>query len=159
MSRYSDEFKEQMMRKLMPPSSQSVAGLARETGISAPTLYAWKRQFQKWGYIVPSTSSKPHGWDSKAKLAAVINTAALNEAERSAWCREHGVYPEQLDAWKRSFEAHDSPASAADLASERRRRRRAEKELKRKERALAETAALLTLSKKAEAIWGIDGDE
>lgn len=159
MTRYSNELKEQIMKKMMPPSSRSVADIARETGISTPTLYAWKQQFQKQGYIVPSKSSRPHGWDAKAKLAAVIKTAALNETERSAWGREHGVYPEQLEAWKRAFEAQDNPASQAELASERKRRRRLEKELRRKERALAEAAALLTLSKKAEAIWGTREDD
>lgn len=159
MSRYSEELKEQMVRKMMPPSSQSVAAIARETGISTPTLYAWKQQFQRQGYVVPSKSTKPHGWDAKAKLAAVIKTAAMNEAERSTWCREHGLYAEQLAAWKQAFETQDSAASRADLASERKRRRRLEKELKRKERALAEAAALLTLSKKAEAIWGSDGED
>lgn len=148
MTRYSNELKESIVKKMMPPSSQSVADIARETGISTPTLYAWKQQFQQQGYVVPSKSSKPHGWDAKAKLAALIKTAAMNEVERSTWCREHGVYSEQLESWKQAFEAQNSAASKADLASERKRRRGLEKELKRKERALAEAAALLTLSKK-----------
>lgn len=159
MTRYSDELKEQIVKKMTPPSSQSVADIARETGISAPTLYAWKRKFQQHGYIVPSKGSKPHGWDARARSAAVIKTAAMNEAERSGWCREQGVYPEQLQAWKQGFGGQDNPASQAELASGRKRRRRLEKEFNRKERALAEAAALLTLSKKAEAIWGRGEDD
>src|SRR5690625_3746139 len=156
MTQYSDELKEQIVKKMMAPSSRSVADIARETGISAPTLYAWRKQFQKRGYVMPTRGSRAPGWDAKARLAAVIKTAAMNEVERSTWCRESGVYPERLDAWRAAFESQDSPASEADLRGERQRRRRLEKELKRKERALAETAALLALSKKAEAIWGID---
>lgn len=90
MTRYSPEFKEQVVRKMMPPHNQSVASLHRETGVSVPSLYAWKRHFQGKGYVVPAKISPPDGWDSKAKLAAVIETALMNEAERSAWCRERG---------------------------------------------------------------------
>lgn len=86
-----------------------------------------------------------------------METALMNEAERSVYCREKGLYAEQLDAWKAGFEGADAchtSASKAELALERKRSRALEKELLRKDRALAETAALLTLSKKAQAIWG-----
>lgn len=161
MTRYSAEFKEQMVRKMMPPTNQSVASIHRETGIATPSLYAWKRLFQSRGYVVPAKTSQPDGWDNKAKLAAVIETALMNEVERSTYCRERGLYVEQLDAWKAAFEQAGDTATAdspALLAAERRKTRILEKELHRKEKALAEVAALLTLSKKAQAIWGTDED-
>lgn len=161
MTRYSAEFKEQMVRKMMPPNNQSVASIHRETGISTPSLYAWKRHFQGKGYVVPAKTSQPDGWDNKAKLAAVIETALMNEVERSSYCRERGLYVEQLDAWKAAFEqagGAGTVASPATLAAERKKTRALEKELHRKDKALAEVAALLTLSKKAQAIWGTDED-
>jgi len=161
MTRYSPEFKEQMVRKMMPPSNQSVASIHRETGVSTPILYAWKRHFQEKGCVVPAKTSLPDGWDNKAKLAAVIETALMNEAERSTYCRERGLYVEQLDAWKAAFEQASGTGtvvSPALLAVERKKTRALEKELHRKDKALAEVAALLTLSKKAQAIWGTDED-
>lgn len=162
MTRYSPEFKEQMVRRMMPPNNQSVASIHRETGVSAPSLYAWKHQFQKRGYVVSAKTSQPDGWDNKAKLASVIETALMNEAERSTYCRERGLYVEQLDAWKAAFEQAESAGavvSPAMLAAERKKSRALAKELHRKEKALAEAAALLTLSKKAQAIWGIDEED
>jgi transposase-like protein len=162
VNRYSPELKEQIVKKMMPPNNQSVAAISREAGIAEATLYAWKKQFRTRGYVVPVKPADPDRWDAKAKLAAVIQTAVMNEAERSAYCREHGLYVEQLDAWKQAFEAMNTPdqaVSKTDLTAVRKKNRRLEKELKRKEKALAETAALLTLSKKAEAIWGADGDD
>ncbi len=160
MASYSRDLKEQIVRKMMPPNSQSVASISRETGISAPTLYAWKKQFRNQGYVVPGKPTSPDRWDAKAKLAAVIHLALMNEAERSAWCREHGLYVEQVDAWKQAFEAMepDTTTSRGDAAAARRQVRQLQKELQRKEKALAEAAALLTLSKKARAIWGTDED-
>lgn len=161
MTRYSPEFKEQVVRKMMPPHNQSVASIHRETGVSSPSLYAWKHHFQNKGYVVPATPSRPDGWDNRAKLAAVIETALMNEAERSTYCRERGLYVEQLDAWRAAFEQVGHPGtvvSSALLVAERKKTRALEKELHRKEKALAEVAALLTLSKKAQAIWGTDED-
>lgn len=161
MTRYSPELKEQMVRKMMPPNNQSVASIHRETGISSPSLYAWKHQFRERGCVVPTKISAPDGWDNKAKLAAVIETALMNEADRSAYCRERGLYVEQLDAWKLGFEqagGSGTVVSPAMLAAERKKTRALEKELHRKDKALAEVAALLTLSKKAQAIWGTDED-
>ena len=157
MARYSNEFKEQIVRKMMPPSSQSVAQISRETAISSPTLYAWRNQYRSRGYVVPATPKDPEGWDWKAKAAAVIATQSMNEAEKSAYCREKGIYPEQLDAWDVSFEMADSgnrPVAKREDAANRKKLKQLERELRRKDKALAEAAALLVLSKKAQAIWG-----
>ena len=162
MSSYSSEFKAQIVKKMMPPNNQSVAQISRESGIHVSTLYSWKKQLQARGFVVPAKKSRPDQWDTKTKLAVIIQTASMNEAERSSYCREHGLYPEQLDAWKAAFEAvdmADGPVTKAVLAAERKKSRQLEKELRRKEKALAETAALLTLSKKARAIWGSDEED
>jgi transposase len=157
MSRYSPDFKEQIVRKMMPPNSQSIASISRETGIAQPTLYAWRQHFRSQGYVVPAKPDHPEGWDWKAKAAAVLKTEAMNEAEKSEYCRQHGLYPEQLEAWQEAFETADSnksTASAAEAQADRKKLRQLEKELRRKDKALAEAAALLVLSKKAQAIWG-----
>ena len=92
----------------------------------------------------------------------VVETAALSEAERGEYCRKRGLYPEQLQAWRRACaQANAAPvtprATPAKL-SDKRRVQELERELRRKDKALAETAALLVLRKKADAIWGKDED-
>lgn len=77
MPSYSAEFKEQVVRKLMPPHNQTVAAVSRETGISQASLYNWKKQFRAKGFIVPKKSTQADQWDAKAKLTAVIQTAAI----------------------------------------------------------------------------------
>lgn len=161
MASYSTDFKEQMVKKMMPPNSQSTAQIARDTGVPYATLYTWKKQYQSRGFVVPAKNTTVDKWDAKTKLAAIIQTSTMNEAERSEYCRQNGLYAEQLDAWKANFEGlgASSPADKRALAAERKKTRKLEKELLRKDRALAETAALLTLSKKAQAIWGISEED
>ncbi len=105
MASYSADFKEQMVRKMMPPNSQSVAQISRDTGVPYATLYTWKKQYQARGIVVPAKNTNADKWDAKTKLAAIIQTAAMNEAERSEYCRKNGLYVEQLNEWKKAFEA------------------------------------------------------
>ena len=110
MPRYSEEFKEKIVEKMMPPNSQSVAQISRETGICGPTLYTWKKQVQREGVAVPADPSNPENWSGEAKLAVVIETAALNEQELSEYCRKKGLYAEQVTRWKEvAMSSYDTP--------------------------------------------------
>jgi transposase len=138
------------------PESSSVAEVSREVGISTATLERWRADALANG---PGAGSQR--WTAAARLQAVIATAAMDEAARSAWCREQGVYPAELDAWKQDAIAglgDPRAASAAEARQDRRRVKELERELHRKDKALAETAALLVLAKKLSAVFR-DGED
>ena len=165
MPRYSEEFKEKIVQKMMPPNAKSVSQIHQETGVSEPTLYSWRNKVRGEGKGVPADLSNPERWSGQDKLAVVIETASLNEQELSEYCRGKGLYAEQIDRWKEAAIAGND-SSEHLLRGERRewrkhkvRVRELEKELRRKEKALAEAAALLILEKKAQAIWGDGGEE
>lgn len=165
MTRYSDEFKEQAVRRMMPPNAQTVAQISRDMGVSEVSLYNWRNQYRDRGNAVPADSANPENWSGKNKLAVVIETVALNEEELAAYCRERGLYVEQVQRWREAAESGADvhrPLTAQErreLQGERKKSRRLEKELKRKEKALAEVAALLVLQKKAHALWGDKEDD
>ena len=103
-------------------------------------------------------------WTAAARLEAVIVTAALDETGKNAWCREHGVYPGELLKWRSSAttalaEPEEVRASPQATRQDKKRIKELERELLRKDRALAETAALLVLSKKVAAIFNKGEDE
>jgi transposase-like protein len=162
--RYSEERKEAVLRKMLPPHNRSLKALAAEEGISEATLYNWRRQARAQGRLLPDGDASPQGWSASDKFAAVVETAALNEAELAEYCRKRGLYPQQVQEWRAACEqANDWQESSArrsrgEQAEQRRRIRELERELRQKEKALAETAALLVLRKKAAAIWGEDED-
>ena len=113
---------------------------------------------------MPADPSNPESWSGENKLAVVIETAALNEEELAEYCRRKGLYVEQISRWREAAIAGAQtlrPLSAEERRErkqERKKTRKLEKELRRKDKALAETAALLVLQKKAQAIWG-DGED
>jgi transposase len=158
--RYSKEFKETIIKKMMSPHSVSVSQLCKETGVTDVTLYKWRKDYQNRGVAVPSNNKKSEDWTAEDKLAVVIETASLNEIQLSEYCRNKGLYKEQIDQWKiAALSGYKNSTQMKRTQSQHRREDKQkikilERELNRKEKALAETAALLVLSKKWEAIWG-----
>jgi transposase-like protein len=138
----------------------SMSELARETGISEGSLYRWRHAATPTGDTVAATKKPVDKHSAPQKLAIVVETAALNEAELAGYCRKNGLYPEEVKRWCAQAERAlaGGVVSAQELreavTAEKKRSKALERELNRKEKALAETAALLTLRKKAAAIWG-----
>ena len=158
--KYSEEFKESVVKRMMPPNSVSVLQLSKETGVSDVTLYKWRKDFRSKGIAVPGDSSNPANWTAADKLAVVIETAAMNEVQLGEYCRSKGLYAEQIVQWKQAalsgYQHSDQveKEKAKTRHEDRKKIKQLERELNRKEKALAETAALLVLAKKCEAIWG-----
>ena len=159
---YSPERVEAVLSKMAPPHNRSIPTLAREEGISTGTLYNWRNQARARGRLMPDKDNTPEGWSSRDKFAAVLETAPMSEAELGEYCRRKGLLPEQIRAWRAACESandwREESRRQNEEASraEKKRMRELERDLARKEKALAETAALLVLRKKADAIWGPD---
>lgn len=157
--KYSPELKEAILRRLLPPSNEPVAKISKEEGIPAGTLQRWKMEAKSNGIAAPSGDNAEE-WSTQDKFLIVVETAKLNETDLAEYARTKGLYVEQIKAWRDAcMNANGGVAQEAaklnqDLKNEKATRKKLEKELQRKEKALAETAALLVLSKKANAIWG-----
>lgn len=162
MTPYSEERKNAVIQKMLSPECTSITQLARSEGISRWTLHAWRRQAIEGKTRVPKQDKSADKLSREAKFAIIVETATLSEAELSQYCRERGLFPEQVKAWKQDFiqgVAAEPVKGASERQKERKRIKELEQELRRKDKALAETAALLVLRKKADAIWGKDEDE
>ena len=140
--------------------NKPISELARENGIAEQPLYTWRRNLKAQGVPVPGNGKNAEEWSSKDKFGVVLETAGLNEAELAEYCRRKGLFIEQIAAWRAACQ--DANAHSADRNREqreqskgdRKRIKQLEKELLRKDKALAEAAALIILRKKAQAIWG-----
>ena len=157
MARYGQAFKDRAVARLLPPESAAVEGVAQEMGIGAVTLQRWREEVQ-------SRPARGRAWTAGGRLEAVITAAAMDESAKSAWCRESGVYPAELAKWRASATAalaqpEELRASPHATRQDKKRIKELERDLLRKDRALAETAALLVLSKKVAAIFNKGEDE
>ena len=164
-TRYSEERKAAVIKRMMPPENTPVPVLVEETGISDITLYHWRKQAREKGFVVPGDGRNRENWSPEDKFAVVLETASMNEAELAEYCRKKGLFAEQIAAWKENCRNGNASAdqlsrsAKKDLQRARKENKRLKRELHRKVKALAETAALLALRKKMHAIWGKDEDE
>jgi transposase len=151
MARYGQAYKDRAVARLLPPESEAMEVVAREIGVGVGTLQRWREDAQ-------SMPARGRAWTAAGRLEAVITAAAMGETAKKAWCRESGVYPAELNKWRSSAtaalaEPEEARASPQATRQDKKRIKELERELLRKDRALAETAALLVLSKKVAAIF------
>ena len=162
---YSDELKDSLLRRMLPPNNESITKISREEGISEQTLRNWRDKARADGIAAPGIDATPDNWSTQDKFLIVVETASMTETELAEYARKKGLYVEQIKAWKDAcMNANGGVAQEAarlnkELKAAERANKQLQKELDRKEKALAETAALLVLRKKADAIWGDPEDE
>ena len=175
---FSDAFKRKMIQKMTGPNAISAAMLSKQVDVSQTTLSKWLRNAGiKTGFGYPKKSSvnknqerqimavkRPEDWTSEEKLAAVLEAAGIPDEQLGAFLRSKGLHETHLQQWRlqmlngldKKTAARKKPKrNAADV----KKIKALEKEVKRKDKALAETAALLVLKKKAQQIWGDEDDD
>ncbi len=163
MASYSKEFREKLVARMLPPNNEPVPKISKETNISETTLYKWKKKYVTSAQ--PIKTSDTDKWSSQDKFRIVMETASMNEAELSKYCRSKGLYPEQVKDWKDvCMQANGGVAEEAsrlnkEMKTKDKEIKALQKELQRKEKALAETAAILVLRKKLDALLGNDDEE
>lgn len=163
---YSDGFKARMVKRMAGPEGISATALSKEVGITQPMLSRWLRAARSVGGMSNSKSGDDQGprrksWSVEDKMRILAETAALTDDELGAYLRREGVHEATLHEWKEAAASGLSAASApkrSKKSPEAKKITALERELRRKDAALAEMAALITLQKKARAIWG-DGDD
>ncbi len=157
MTVYPEEFKASIIAKMLPPNDVPIPQLARETGIPKDTLYTWRSKHRKADGAAPVQPPGPGELSSEEKFTIVIESASLNEVELGEYCRRKGLYPQQISAWRNSCMQANAPAvpkvDRTKVKEQTKHIKQLEAELRRKEKALAEAAALLVLQKKVRDLW------
>ena len=172
MVNYPETFKEKMVLRMSGPSGISANALSEEVGIAQTSLSRWLREAAGVEGVAKKVNGKsnkakgakrPQDWAAEEKLDAVLEAFSLSEQELGAYLRRKGLHATELEQWRRrvteaATEALQGKRARKKVSVEAKRVRKLERELRRKEKALAETAALLVLKKKAAAIWGDEDD-
>lgn len=157
-----------MVRKMTGPDAVSASALSREMGVSQTVLSRWLRLAgdqvlcapQKRSQGAMSVSKRPKDWSPEERFRVVLEAQSLSEEELGAFLRKKGLHEAHLLEWREqmlSALAQRSPSKSSKNSSEQRQIRELQRELDRKDKALAEAAALLVLQKKARILFG--GDE
>lgn len=159
---YSAEFKEAAVQKLLSRGNKTVKEIIEEIGIASPTIYQWRDNLANIGGM--KKSSKPQSRSVSEKLKALAEYNILPVEKRGEYLRKNGLHEEHLKEWQNQIEEAFAPAKRSskermEKSADQKKIKELERELRRKEKALAEAAALLILKKKADLIWGSEEDE
>ena len=150
-----------MVERMLGPRAPSQNALAREVGVPQPTLSRWLREAKIAVMTKDEKAAPAKRWTPEEKLRVVLSAAAAGEAGLGALLRREGLHEADLRRFREeALEGLRSASSRSKKAAENKRVKELERELRRKDKALAETAALLVLRKKAVALWGeAEGDD
>lgn len=153
--KFTHEFKENVVKKVL--SGQAVKEAAAEIGASDASIYSWIKQHQSG--TMKTTERGPRMLSLSQKQELLLEAQAIDAHENGEWLRKNGLRSEHLDKWKKEIENVMNKNSAEKNENKKLREqiRSLEKELARKDKALAESAALLTLKKKYQYLW--EGEE
>ena len=163
MAIYSPERKEAILKQMLPPLSRSIGELSEQEQIPYQTLYNWRFKAMNTGAKSVPKNQLIH-WSPEAKLAVIIETAAMSVGDLGAYCRGKGLHAETIKLWKKDSlnGFSQGPEQRKQVAKEqiasKRQVKAVQKELRRKDRDLAEASALLILEKKLTALWGDDSE-
>ncbi len=170
---YSKAYRAMVIQKATGPNALSLEELAEEFDASRASIYRWLKDSatvksepaepddEPHCLPKPSKMKRPQDWNPEEKLAAVLEAASLSDAELGAFLRNKGLHETHLQQWREQMldGLKPVPVQNKNIASESERIRKLQKDLRLKEKALAETAALLVLKKKAQEIWGDEDDD
>jgi transposase len=168
---YPDIFKDAMIQKMTGPSAISASALSKQVDVPQSTLSKWLRMAGVGSsYNFPNNADeytkmaktnhprRPNDWSAKDKFKIVMEAASLDDEQLGAFLREKGIHQTHLEQWRLQMldglQNGFSKKSVKQQKSDAKRIRSLEKEINRKDKALAETAALLVLKKKVQEIWG-----
>ena len=138
--------------------------VSRVLGVSSWSLYQWAKRYGNDHGMVKRNRRQGER-SAQEKLKAVIEFEGLEGDKQGEYLRREGLHSDHIAAWKKSMEAGlepgrgDNPATRMERSQDKRKIKELKKELQRKDRALAETTALLVLKKKADLIWGSGENE
>lgn len=158
-STYSEAFKEQALTTVFRRGNRSVRSVADELNVKYFTLKGWMKQRARASEQMPPVRQKrPQDWNLAERLAALQDSHGLAGEALHAWCREQGLFAHHLVQWRAEFcqggDAEERRSSARALRALEDENQQLQRELARKEKALAEAAALLVLQKKYQALLG-----
>lgn len=155
MAKYSKDFRESILVKILPPQNRSKKEVATEAGLTIRTIDNWLKKARE--NTLDSKIIPPDSKTLNEKITLVFESKAISASQLPKWLREKGLHSEHIQQWEQEIRSAGKKSNETDsktVKDLKLKNKTLEKDLLRKEKALAEMAALYTLKKKAQEIWG-----
>jgi len=160
--KYSTGFRNSVIKKVLPPENRSILEVSKETGVSEQTIRNWLFKLKNDNLNPQEGEVSPEQRSPSEKISLIFESRSLSSEAKGEWLRKNGIHSEHLVLWEQELRDQVNDKANKDketIKKLKKKNKDLEKELERKEKALAEMAALMVLKKKAEAIWGDEEED
>lgn len=155
---YKDEFKKTAVQKYLSRGNRSIQEIADEVGTTKTSIYNWTKLYAKRVEVVNNKARSPEDFSAVEKMKSIIEYASLSESDKGEYLRKKGLTSQKIELWQETMFASCEDAKPSVNTELKNKLKALEKELRRKNKALAETAALLVLQKKIHEIWQLEDE-
>lgn len=154
---YAFALKQAMVKRYLLDPENRIGVFSKENGIPESCLRNWIREAEAGILHVMSKKKDKRYWDLNKKLQMLLEYGRISdEVEKGKWLRKSGLKSEHIEAWKNEIE---NALKKKPSKEENAKIKQLEKDINKKDKALAEVTALLVMKKKAQAIWGTEDEE
>lgn len=153
MSRYSAQFRNSVLKKMMPPENRTASEVAAEYNISMATIYNWKSKMKNGTLLTEDGAQSNRQRQPTEKFSLLLESKSVSESDFGGWLRNNGLHSQHLKVWEQELRetmTNGEKKARDELKAVKKQLKEQQKELQRKEKALAELAAIVTLQKKTE---------
>jgi len=160
--KYSTPFRNAILKKVLPPESQNISSVAEESGVSEQVIRNWMKKLKSGTLLENESETAPGSRTAAEKLRILLESQTVEKSKKGEWLRSRGLHEEHLPLFEQELEnivKNKADDLKKQLRQQKNENQKLQSELRRKEKALAEMAALLTLKKKADSIWGEPEDD
>jgi len=154
---YSKNFRENALKQIIPPANRSIREVSEELGIANQTLLNWKNKLDRGILSKLPEKVSPCMHNISERYSLIIESYKIKKKDKGRWLRENGLHSDHLKLWEKEFKYQLTTREKKfknEIKILKADKKKLEKDLLRKDKALAEMAALVTLKKKAEIFWG-----
>lgn len=145
---FKSEFKKEMVRKLLLPGGKGAAELSLEIGVTPQTLYNWRDKFSH-GSDAVSRKKSASGFSLAERAKSVLEYAKLPAADAGEWLRKKGLQSDHIELWEKELMARcDTGKNKEEVRILKNQNKHLERDLLKKDKALAELSAIIILQKK-----------
>ena len=155
--KYSTGFRNNLLKKVLPPENRSIAEVSKETGVSDQTIRNWLFKLKNDNLNPEEGEISPEQRNASEKMSMILESKTISPELKGEWLRKNGIHSEHLVLWEQELREQVNDKSNSDkkiIKELRNKNKKLEKELERKEKALAEMAALMVLKKKQKQSGG-----
>jgi transposase len=159
---YSTGFKNSVLKKVLPPENRSISEVSKETGVSDQTIRNWLKVIKGDNLLTSDSEISPEARNPSEKMTLLLEGRSIEPEKLGEWLRKNGLHTEHLTLWEQELRDKISDKDKQEKRQHNELKKKykvLEKELLRKEKALAEMAALLVLKKKVDNLWGDNEDD